>query len=308
MAKARPLPGLTADTPLKDAATAILLTRADEVADALSDFLDDESATSLHACRTSIRRFRTAVEAFAAPVPEDVRGPASKQLKKLFKALGKARDVDVGAELLGRGAPRLREELESKRERRYRRARKATKKFLRKNVLPELRSAVTDHLVLRADPLPEPYAQRTLREGADAVLTPLTDALLKRIKDANEKRDVETLHQLRLAVKQERDALEMLSGALPVLGSWQKRLAQIATVLGDLHDLDVMDERVSKRMDDGAGKKTRKELERVEGKLKEQRDRLHAEADARISAKSLQKLSTELKDARAHAFFAPVVH
>lgn len=304
MAKARPLPGLDAATALKDAAAAILITRADEVLDALKAFVDEESATALHDSRTAVRRYRTALNAFGAPLPEALRTDAQQRMKKLFKPLGKARDLDVQMELVGRRAPRLRDELLRRKERRYRKALKAAKKFLKRDVLVQVRAAVTDHLVLRVDLLPPAYAEQTLREGADQILTPLTDELLKRIKHAQEDRNPETLHQLRIGAKHERDALEMLAGALPVLGSWQKRLAKLADNLGDLHDLDVLKADIEGHRAE-AKKKWQRELERLSEHVDQKRDQLLAEAEIRIAPAALDKLAAELKDARAHAFFAP---
>lgn len=311
MAKAKLLPGLSADTALKDAATAILLTRSDEVAEHLAGLLASDSATALHGSRTAVRRLRTAMDTLATTLPQADRDEAMRRLRKLFKRLGKARDLDVTLELIGRSAPLLRNDLRDQREGRYKKARKAAKKFLRDGTLRKLRAAVTDALVLRAVGLDAEFAAKTLKSGTDQILTPLTDELLKKLRGAGESQDPETMHKLRLSVKKERDALEMLQGALPQLGGWQKRLAALATVLGDLHDVDVLIEDLHERQE-GAGRKRRGELDRLIKSAEVKRQRLLAEADARVSKQALKRLDTDLRNARAGSFFedpsASMVH
>jgi CHAD domain-containing protein len=303
MAKAKLLPGLSADTALKDAATAILLTRSDEVSEQLKAFLDSDSATALHGSRTAVRRLRTAIDTLAKPLPDADRDAARARLRKVFKRLGKGRDLDVQLELIGRTAPKLRSELREQRERRYRKARKAAKAFLRDGTLRSLRAAVTDSLVLRAAGHSPEFAAKTLKSGADEILTPLTDELLKKIRGASGSDDPEAMHRLRLAVKKMRDALEMLQGALPQLGGWQKRLAALATVLGDLHDVDVLQEELRGALLDAKKNKRRTELERLIKHAETKRQRLLAEADARVSKQALQRLDTDLRNARAGSFF-----
>lgn len=304
MAKAKLLPGLSADTALKDAATAILLTRSDEVTEHLRSFVETEGATALHASRTAVRRLRTALATLGEPLREADRDEAGSRLRKLFKRLGRGRDLDVKLELIGRLAPKLRGDLRQERARRYQKARRGAKKFMRDGVLRTLRAAVTDSLVLRAEGLPPSFAARSLQEGADALLTPLTDDLLKRIKAARASQDAETMHTLRLSVKRMRDTLEMLQGALPELGGWQKRLAALAGVLGELHDLDVLIEELSARLLSETRKKRRAELEAVLRRAQTLSGRLTSEAQARLSKQALQRIELDLRNARAGSFFS----
>lgn len=303
MAKAKLLPGLSADTALKDAATAILITRSDELTQHLRDFLGNDSVTTLHASRTAARRLRTAMQTLGVTLPEEDRDAAMSRLRKVFKRLGKARDLDVKLELIGRSAPKLRAELREQRTRRYKKARRAAKKFIDTGVLRKLRAAVTDSLVLRAEGLEPSFAAQTLKTGADRILTPLTDDLLKRIKGARESQDPEVLHRLRISVKAERDALEMLQGALPQLGGWQKRLAALAGVLGDVHDVDVLLEELVVRLGRETKKKRRGELEALVKRAHTVRERLTSEAEARVSKQALQRLELDLRNARAGSFF-----
>lgn len=88
---------LGASTPLPDAARRVLTIRLEVVRDYLGLALrePDEDPEYVHQLRVGTRRAGAAVEIFSACLPDKVYKAARKQLKRLRRAAGEARDWDV---------------------------------------------------------------------------------------------------------------------------------------------------------------------------------------------------------------------
>ena len=95
MAKAKPIPGLTADQPYAEAALKIVSVRAAELAEHARGVLDIGDIERVHDMRVTSRRLRAALEIFEPCFPAKPYEEALTEVKRLADALGERRDRDV---------------------------------------------------------------------------------------------------------------------------------------------------------------------------------------------------------------------
>ncbi len=107
MARARPIPGLTADTPFATAAVATVRVRTEELLAHADGVLDVEQIERVHDMRVASRRLRAALEVYAPCFPKREHQRVLRDVKALAGALGARRDPDVQLEGLGRFAAAL---------------------------------------------------------------------------------------------------------------------------------------------------------------------------------------------------------
>jgi CHAD domain-containing protein len=107
MARAATVPGLSADTPLSDAAAAIVEVRTRELFKFARGVLDTSDIERVHDMRVASRRLRAALEVFAPCFPKTEHKRALRDVKRLADALGARRDPDVALEALHELAAKL---------------------------------------------------------------------------------------------------------------------------------------------------------------------------------------------------------
>ena len=95
MAKAKPIPDLTADDSYAEAAAKIVSVRAAELTDNAQGVLDTGDIERVHDMRVATRRLRAALEIFAPCFPDEPYSQALGEVKRLADALGERRDRDV---------------------------------------------------------------------------------------------------------------------------------------------------------------------------------------------------------------------
>ena len=95
MAKAKPIPDLTADAPYADAAAKIVSVRGEELAEQAQGVLDTGDIERVHDMRVATRRLRAALEIFQPCFPDKAYDQALTEVKRLADALGERRDRDV---------------------------------------------------------------------------------------------------------------------------------------------------------------------------------------------------------------------
>lgn len=100
MAKARPIPDLSAHDAYAAAAAKIVTVRSQELVDHSRDVLDMGDIERVHAMRVATRRLRAALEIFAVCFPRKLHRAALSDVKELADALGERRDRDVAIEAL----------------------------------------------------------------------------------------------------------------------------------------------------------------------------------------------------------------
>lgn len=100
MAKARPIPDLTADDPYALAAAKVVAVRAAELSELSANVLDTEDIERVHDMRVATRRLRAALEFFEPCFPKREYKRALRDVKALADALGERRDRDVTIDAL----------------------------------------------------------------------------------------------------------------------------------------------------------------------------------------------------------------
>src|SRR5262245_7405971 len=101
MAKARPIPDLSAEQSYAEAAARIVSVRADELTENAQGVLDTGDIERVHDMRVATRRLRAALEIFEPCFPAKAYDETLQQVKRLADALGERRDRDVAIAALG---------------------------------------------------------------------------------------------------------------------------------------------------------------------------------------------------------------
>ncbi|MSP60606.1 MAG: CHAD domain-containing protein [Myxococcales bacterium] len=235
MARAWPVPGIAAETPVDVAAPRILAVRLDEVAHHRERALLRTDPEDLHDLRVATRRLRAALRLLGGPLAQ-----AEPGVKALGDALGWVRDIDVQVAWLERvravadrderpGIAWLLDERRALLPPLEAAARAAADRY-HQHLEPPLR------IYLREGGYPEPLggsrvrravARRLRRVGRRAVALLTTD-------------DVAGVHALRIAGKKARYDLELVESALgaPATDALA-RLKQLQELTGEVHDRDV---------------------------------------------------------------------
>jgi CHAD domain-containing protein len=95
MAKAKPIPDLTADDAYAEAAEKVVSVRGAELAAHAQGVLDTGDIERVHDMRVATRRLRATLEIFEPCFPAKAYGQALTEVKRLADALGERRDRDV---------------------------------------------------------------------------------------------------------------------------------------------------------------------------------------------------------------------
>ena len=95
MAKAREIPGLSADLAYGEVAARVVEVRCRELADHSAGVLDTSDIENVHDMRVASRRLRAALEVFMPCFPAKQAKSVLEEVKALADALGERRDPDV---------------------------------------------------------------------------------------------------------------------------------------------------------------------------------------------------------------------
>lgn len=107
MARARDIPGLGPDMPMREAAARTIEVRTGEVFDYAANVLDTSDIERVHDMRVATRRLRAALEVFRPCFPKDEYKAVLRDVKELADALGARRDPDVALAAIEEIAGRL---------------------------------------------------------------------------------------------------------------------------------------------------------------------------------------------------------
>jgi CHAD domain-containing protein len=237
VAKAQTVPGVSAETPIGQFAARVIETRANEVT-ALAAKRSNGSMRGVHDRRVALRRLRSALEVFETTLPKHGRR-VRKDVKAVFSVLGPRRDADVALELVRGFEPSLARDdlpgwraviaaLEAERE--------ASPAALDRDAALSAGEAATE-LAAKAGARDGAAAAMALRE----VIGPRLGVVRGDLDALDDPKDAEALHRLRIDAKRLRYTLE---AAEPALGApaaaGAKAARELQTVLGDIHDCDVL--------------------------------------------------------------------
>jgi CHAD domain-containing protein len=224
------------------------------------DFSDPEG---VHDMRVSSRRLRSALRDFAPLLKKTKLSSSVRQLKEIAASLGAVRDHDVAIIALEKlqtkatpeisaGLQRIIDDHKSSRET----ARKDLRQAISIKTLSRLKPAFTEALesgALSTDGK-RTKPETTKKGGTYKVFARST--LLKGLKQLEalstslyEPEKVEPLHEMRIAAKRLRYALELFANCWgDSLGEFARQVAQLQSSLGELHDCDIWIDHFGKRL------------------------------------------------------------
>lgn len=255
MAKAKRIKGINCKAVASAGIKLVLLTRFNELSGFQQAALNWTDPEGVHSMRVASRRLRSALRDFMPYLRKRPLASALKQLRHLADALGEVRDQDVAIAALEKMAAQAPGDLSS-----------GLKPFIetKKHVRDQAREELMATLV--ASELTQLESEFTIgveeaaatRAGSPAItyLTMSQQIILDRLKEFEALSngllnpfEIETLHDMRIAAKRLRYAIELFQQCWGrSLSGYAKRIARIQTALGDLHDCDVWIESLGKHI------------------------------------------------------------
>ncbi|MBY0495264.1 MAG: CHAD domain-containing protein [Cyanobacteria bacterium] len=198
---------------------------------------------SVHQARVASRRLREALPVLGARADEQKLDRVQKRVRRITRALGPVRELDVTllllAELEGteaaapRAIERVREAVLEERQKR--------RNEMLSEITPSRLDKLTRRLVRVAAPEERPHVTRTAREEAAAQSAQRARNLKAAIERAGGIYLADRLHRVRVEAKKLRYALEIqreLSQARSMIGL--ARLKSEQDMLGRMHDLEIL--------------------------------------------------------------------
>ena len=264
MAKADEIAGIECDGPVTAAVALVLGCRIEEMCLLRERALDFSNPEGVHDIRVASRRVRSALRDFAPYLHKAKLSASVRQLKSIAGKLGVVRDYDVAIialeKLQTKSTPEISSGLQgiidaqkAKRDP----ARKELIRVLSHKTISELKPAFLRAVAsLALPPASEKGKPRRTRKGSASYKVFARATLLKRLKELErlspslyEPHKVEPLHEMRIAAKRLRYALDLFAQCWgEPLGIFSRQVAQLQTSLGELHDCDLWIEHFGKRL------------------------------------------------------------
>jgi CHAD domain-containing protein len=231
-------------------------------------FHDIDQLEAVHQLRVATRRASTALDLFEpiqellpATIASEDRIWVAKQLKKLRRAAGEARDADVLRQYYERvpakdqPSKKLRKLLEERSLTTRKPVRKLLEKLRHKNFPARVQALLREMQDGK-------QTQPTFHDFARATVCQLWEKYAA--KAQADLQDIEKLHEFRIETKEFRYALELFVSALPkeLSESFYPRVSELQEALGTINDHAVAIDYWSAHQESLAGKKTRTWLDR----------------------------------------------
>ncbi|HEY6806386.1 MAG TPA: CHAD domain-containing protein [Pyrinomonadaceae bacterium] len=272
MAKAHQIEGIDCQGPAGAGIQLVLLERFDELLEYRREALNFDNSEGVHSMRVASRRLRSALRDFSPYIKKRGLAPTLKKIKTVADALGEVRDQDVALEALQELAPKtspsvakvIEHTIEQRKEERDK-ARKDLKEIVSKNELDQLKVEFRAVVVstTNAGPGERSANQSYIKVAGDIIQDRLTD--FEKLSDSLFKPfDVKELHELRIASKRLRYAIELFDqcwahSTLAIA----KRISRLQTSLGNIHDCDVWIESFGKTLIDSKKQPEPAEMEAI---------------------------------------------
>jgi CHAD domain-containing protein len=253
MAKAKRIKGIKCNDVASAGIKLVLLTRFGELSSFREAALDWNDMEGVHSMRVASRRLRSALRDFTPYVRKQRLASLLKQLRSIAGALGEVRDQDVAIKALeqlesripSHFVPALKQFIDRRKEIRDA-ARQELISILEDSQLNELETAFTAR-VEEATALREAKSAGTEVRSQISYRLMSRSIILDRLRELEKLSqglfspfDIETLHEMRIAAKRLRYAIELFQQCWGHgISSYAKRVARIQTALGEVHDCDV---------------------------------------------------------------------
>lgn len=203
------------------------------------------SLDAVHDLRVSIRRLNAVLAKVEHFNPTVMVHQCARELKLLMKPLGRLRDVHVQVEWIVKTFPKIGPGLNEYLKKLWGKERRLNKKIggMMDDYTPVECAALHDTAAL----FPASDDAEKFSAASDALLAGLFEALAGISGGAAARDNAADLHAMRIALKKYRYTVEILRPALgDGAGRVLKRMHALQTVLGDIHDFDVLIEKISK--------------------------------------------------------------
>ncbi len=250
---------LDPQTPPRLCARQLILERVTELAKHEKGTRAGEDIEALHDMRVASRRLREALEIFQTCFPPKSYNRLYERVRRITRALGRARDADVAVDYFAQLLADRQNVIEQVALQEV--LRRLTKQQTRRRaeMQHELDKVQPADLVVRFEKAFDHLVRTppSRQRGSRTALLLARRLFAQRLREVfacqrliKSETDIEGLHNLRIAVKKLRYAMETLDFA----GGEQvkenlKFFKKLQTVLGDLHDRDVFGETMQRRID-----------------------------------------------------------
>lgn len=273
MAKAKRIKGIDCNAAALTGIRVVLATRFEEMYGFRQAALDWSDPEGVHSMRVASRRLRSAMRDFMPYLRQRGLSSVLKHTKSIAAALGEVRDQDVAIialEKIAKQAPaEVSAALEQLVEQRKGLRNESREKLSAVLVASQMKEAKSEFMARLEK-------ATALRNSAGPTGTQLTfskmsaTVIADRLKELEKLSDslykpfeIESLHDMRIAAKRLRYALELLQQCWGrSLQTYAKSAARIQTALGEVHDCDVWLESIGKQINDA---RKQKQDERIAG-------------------------------------------
>lgn len=227
----------------------VLVTRFGELYHFRAAALDWSDPEGVHSMRVASRRLRSALRDFTPYLHKRRLSSSLKSLRDIADALGEVRDQDVAIMALEKlqahssddVAPALKQFIDARTAIRDQ-AREELVTMLADNELKELELSFTNAVDEATAGTTRSQAPLLIsfRKMSRAIILDRLKELEKLSNGLFRPFEVETLHEMRIAAKRLRYAIELFQQCWGrSIATYAKRAAQMQTALGDVHDCDV---------------------------------------------------------------------
>jgi CHAD domain-containing protein len=253
MAKARLIKGINCNAAAAPGINSVLCVRFEEMCALREAALNWKDPEGVHSMRVASRRLRSALRDFMPYLRKRGLTPALKQIKSIASALGDVRDQDVAImamEHTAKQAPpsvtAALEQVISARNESREQARRKLRLVLRKELLKQLE--VDFRQAVEVATSPRPGRTQALQEATKITFLKMARLIiLDRLRELEKLSnrlykplEVEALHEMRIAAKRLRYALELFQQCWgPPIEIYSKRAARLQSALGEIHDCDI---------------------------------------------------------------------
>lgn len=243
MAEAKEITGLDCNASATDWANKVLQIRFAEVAELNNAAEDFTTIESVHDMRVAIRRLRSALRDFLSLLKKRQLKNIRRNLKNLADALGAVRDADVAiialkklhAEIVDEQVKQGIENLLAKRIDLRERNRLILRETLANNRLAALQSDF-EKAIERATK----NSLQTFNQAGKLAVGESFNQFLEMGHSLYDPFEIESLHNLRIAAKRLRYALELFTACWGAsLKPFAAEIAEMQAALGEVHDCDV---------------------------------------------------------------------
>ncbi len=255
MAKAKRIKGIKCNDAAAAGIRLVLETRFEEMFGFREAALDWSDPEGVHSMRVASRRLRSAMRDFMPYLRQRGLTPVLKQTKSIAAALGEVRDQDVAIaalEKIQKQAPdAVASELQQLIDERKERRNESREKLSSVLVANELNQAKLEFMsrIEKATATRNDESQLTYAKMSAAVILERLKELEKLSESLYRPFEIESLHDMRIAAKRLRYALELFQQCWGrSLQTFAKNAARMQTALGEVHDCDVWIESLGKQI------------------------------------------------------------